>query len=124
MIDPSPFANPTPLAHADTSRDVLPSEGTSQYLPLKNICSHLWIYVVLPNSTNKFRGVTVGSMGTINQHRPGARKPCLEGENRGYSSLREDDELAEANDQTNVGDLDLNPLNFFFWSQLKMLVLK
>ncbi|GFU60308.1 hypothetical protein TNCV_3404511 [Trichonephila clavipes] len=24
MFDPSSFANPTPLAHADTSRDVLP----------------------------------------------------------------------------------------------------
>ncbi|GFV74156.1 hypothetical protein TNCV_4510621 [Trichonephila clavipes] len=30
MFDPSSFANPTPLAHADTSRDVLPREGTSQ----------------------------------------------------------------------------------------------
>ncbi|GFT20790.1 retrovirus-related Pol polyprotein from transposon opus [Trichonephila clavipes] len=32
MFDPSSFANPTPLAHADTSRDVLPREGTSQIL--------------------------------------------------------------------------------------------
>ncbi|GFX95725.1 hypothetical protein TNCV_4886511 [Trichonephila clavipes] len=32
MFDPSPFVNPTPLAHADTSRDVLPRGGTSQYL--------------------------------------------------------------------------------------------
>ncbi|GFW99780.1 hypothetical protein TNCV_3420091 [Trichonephila clavipes] len=31
MFDPSPFVNPTPLAHADTSRDVLPRGGTSQY---------------------------------------------------------------------------------------------
>ncbi|GFV51447.1 hypothetical protein TNCV_843871 [Trichonephila clavipes] len=30
MFDPSPFVNPTPLAHADTSRDVLPRGGTSQ----------------------------------------------------------------------------------------------
>ncbi|GFX58947.1 hypothetical protein TNCV_806511 [Trichonephila clavipes] len=30
MFDPSSFANPTPLAHADTSRDVLPRGGTSQ----------------------------------------------------------------------------------------------
>ncbi|GFX57266.1 hypothetical protein TNCV_2965451 [Trichonephila clavipes] len=29
MFDPSSFANPTPLAHADTSRDVLPRGGTS-----------------------------------------------------------------------------------------------
>ncbi|GFX61620.1 hypothetical protein TNCV_5111071 [Trichonephila clavipes] len=27
MYDPSSFANPTPLAHADTSRDVLPRGG-------------------------------------------------------------------------------------------------
>ncbi|GFX44827.1 hypothetical protein TNCV_1826891 [Trichonephila clavipes] len=32
MFDPSSFANPTPLAHADTSRDVLPRGGTSQIL--------------------------------------------------------------------------------------------
>ncbi|GFU81871.1 hypothetical protein TNCV_2536801 [Trichonephila clavipes] len=31
MSDPSCFANPTPLAHADTSRDVLPRGGTSQH---------------------------------------------------------------------------------------------
>ncbi|GFW69373.1 hypothetical protein TNCV_487221 [Trichonephila clavipes] len=30
MFDPSSFLNPTPLAHADTSRDVLPRGGTSQ----------------------------------------------------------------------------------------------
>ncbi|GFY05601.1 putative DD41D transposase [Trichonephila clavipes] len=30
MFDPSSFVNPTPLAHADTSRDVLPRGGTSQ----------------------------------------------------------------------------------------------
>ncbi|GFW01139.1 uncharacterized protein TNCV_1763771 [Trichonephila clavipes] len=30
MFDPSSFTNPTPLAHADTSRDVLPWGGTSQ----------------------------------------------------------------------------------------------
>ncbi|GFY22429.1 hypothetical protein TNCV_2176901 [Trichonephila clavipes] len=29
------FANPTPLAHADASRDVLPRGGTSQSLHLK-----------------------------------------------------------------------------------------
>ncbi|GFW22616.1 uncharacterized protein TNCV_2764281 [Trichonephila clavipes] len=31
MFDPSSFANPTPLAQADTSRDVLPRGGTSQW---------------------------------------------------------------------------------------------
>ncbi|GFX46652.1 hypothetical protein TNCV_4038031 [Trichonephila clavipes] len=30
MFDPSSFANPTPLTHADASRDVLPRGGTSQ----------------------------------------------------------------------------------------------
>ncbi|GFV77002.1 hypothetical protein TNCV_690721 [Trichonephila clavipes] len=29
MVDPSSFANPTPLAHADASRDVFPRGGTS-----------------------------------------------------------------------------------------------
>ncbi|GFX18554.1 uncharacterized protein TNCV_3371271 [Trichonephila clavipes] len=32
MFDPSSFANPTPLAHADTSRDVFLRGGTSQWL--------------------------------------------------------------------------------------------
>ncbi|GFX96806.1 uncharacterized protein TNCV_1648411 [Trichonephila clavipes] len=35
MFDPSFFANPTPLAHADTSRDVLPRGGTSQCRPTR-----------------------------------------------------------------------------------------
>ncbi|GFU47322.1 hypothetical protein TNCV_790511 [Trichonephila clavipes] len=30
MFDPSSFADPTPLAHADASRDVLPRRETSQ----------------------------------------------------------------------------------------------
>ncbi|GFT39712.1 hypothetical protein TNCV_1579021 [Trichonephila clavipes] len=34
MYDPSSFANPTPLAHADTSRDVLP-RGDLSLLKLK-----------------------------------------------------------------------------------------
>ncbi|GFV78953.1 hypothetical protein TNCV_4347121 [Trichonephila clavipes] len=29
--NPSSFVDPTPLAHADASRDVLPRAGTSQY---------------------------------------------------------------------------------------------
>ncbi|GFX82267.1 uncharacterized protein TNCV_972791 [Trichonephila clavipes] len=33
MFDPSSFANPTPLAHADNSKDVLPWGGTSQWGP-------------------------------------------------------------------------------------------
>ncbi|GFX68403.1 uncharacterized protein TNCV_3998351 [Trichonephila clavipes] len=35
MFDPSSFADPTPLAHADTSRDVLPRGGTSQWRPTR-----------------------------------------------------------------------------------------
>ncbi|GFU40730.1 uncharacterized protein TNCV_3230901 [Trichonephila clavipes] len=35
MFDPSSYANPTPLAHADTSRDVLPRGGTSQWHPTR-----------------------------------------------------------------------------------------
>ncbi|GFW98824.1 hypothetical protein TNCV_2837851 [Trichonephila clavipes] len=33
MFDPSPFGIPAPLAHADTSRDVLQRGGTSQWHP-------------------------------------------------------------------------------------------
>ncbi|GFS53210.1 hypothetical protein TNCV_3363811 [Trichonephila clavipes] len=36
MFDPSSFADPTPLAHADTSRDVLPRGGTSQWRPTRS----------------------------------------------------------------------------------------
>ncbi|GFW72505.1 hypothetical protein TNCV_3797331 [Trichonephila clavipes] len=34
MFDPSSFVNPTPLAHADASRDVFPRGGTSRYIRL------------------------------------------------------------------------------------------
>ncbi|GFV34661.1 uncharacterized protein TNCV_1449651 [Trichonephila clavipes] len=35
MFDSSSFVNPTPLAHADTSKDVLPRGGTSQWCPTR-----------------------------------------------------------------------------------------
>ncbi|GFV12780.1 hypothetical protein TNCV_1367501 [Trichonephila clavipes] len=35
MFDSSSYVNPTPLAHADTSRDVLLRGGTSQLFPQK-----------------------------------------------------------------------------------------
>ncbi|GFY26762.1 uncharacterized protein TNCV_4375081 [Trichonephila clavipes] len=35
MFDPSSFANPTPLTHAGTSRDVLPRGGTSKWRPTR-----------------------------------------------------------------------------------------
>ncbi|GFW08347.1 uncharacterized protein TNCV_1656611 [Trichonephila clavipes] len=35
MFDSSSYVNPTPLAHADTSRDVLPRGGTAQWRPTK-----------------------------------------------------------------------------------------
>ncbi|GFU91908.1 uncharacterized protein TNCV_3192921 [Trichonephila clavipes] len=41
MFDPSPFANPIPLAHTDTSRDVLPRGGISQWGPTRfNLYDH------------------------------------------------------------------------------------
>ncbi|GFY17947.1 uncharacterized protein TNCV_3384401 [Trichonephila clavipes] len=36
MFDPSSFADPTPLAQADASRDVLPRGGTSQWRPSRD----------------------------------------------------------------------------------------
>ncbi|PRD25440.1 UNVERIFIED_CONTAM: hypothetical protein NCL1_40941 [Trichonephila clavipes] len=39
MFDSSSFANPTRLAHANASRDVLPRGGTSQYHNLSNFLS-------------------------------------------------------------------------------------
>ncbi|GFW16972.1 uncharacterized protein TNCV_2761001 [Trichonephila clavipes] len=35
MFDPSSFVDPTPLVHADASRDVLPRGGTSQWHPTR-----------------------------------------------------------------------------------------
>ncbi|GFX28893.1 uncharacterized protein TNCV_4251321 [Trichonephila clavipes] len=35
MFDSSSFANPTPIAHADTSRDLLPRGGTSHWRPAR-----------------------------------------------------------------------------------------
>ncbi|GFU29953.1 uncharacterized protein TNCV_1687221 [Trichonephila clavipes] len=35
MFDSSSYVNPTPLAHADTSRDVLRKGGTSQWRPTR-----------------------------------------------------------------------------------------
>ncbi|GFY22938.1 uncharacterized protein TNCV_2182021 [Trichonephila clavipes] len=35
MFDSSSYVNPTPLAHADTSRDILPRGGTSQWRPTR-----------------------------------------------------------------------------------------
>ncbi|GFW36302.1 uncharacterized protein TNCV_1727301 [Trichonephila clavipes] len=35
MFESSSYVNPTPLAHADTSRDVLPRGGTSQWRPTR-----------------------------------------------------------------------------------------
>ncbi|GFW89982.1 hypothetical protein TNCV_3741681 [Trichonephila clavipes] len=45
MFDPSSFANPTPLAHADTSRDVLPRGGTSHSfgVEFKSVITFRWM---------------------------------------------------------------------------------
>ncbi|GFV94938.1 uncharacterized protein TNCV_1029361 [Trichonephila clavipes] len=48
MFDLSPFANPTPLAHADTSRDVLPRGGTSQLVT--ELYGWVSSYVLLPGN--------------------------------------------------------------------------
>ncbi|GFT44793.1 hypothetical protein TNCV_2845591 [Trichonephila clavipes] len=46
MFDPSPFANPTPLAQNDTSRDVIPRVGTSH-------AAHQWQYNRLNYQSDK-----------------------------------------------------------------------
>ncbi|GFW94278.1 hypothetical protein TNCV_1432171 [Trichonephila clavipes] len=47
MFDPSSFANPTPLAHADASRDVLPRGGrapVARWLCLRACLSKIFTY--------------------------------------------------------------------------------
>ncbi|GFX89662.1 uncharacterized protein TNCV_3710941 [Trichonephila clavipes] len=41
MFDSSSYDNPTPLARADASRDVLPRGGTSQEIPTQLACEYL-----------------------------------------------------------------------------------
>ncbi|GFY34818.1 hypothetical protein TNCV_845131 [Trichonephila clavipes] len=52
MFDPSSFAKPTPLAHADTSRDVLPS-GVHYLITLKTTMRsyHNWKAYFPPGSS-------------------------------------------------------------------------
>ncbi|GFX63437.1 hypothetical protein TNCV_3620401 [Trichonephila clavipes] len=51
MFDPSSFANPTPLAHADTSRDVLPRGDSRSEKLLSTVTGSLIKPVtVLPDS--------------------------------------------------------------------------
>ncbi|GFU53253.1 hypothetical protein TNCV_2952921 [Trichonephila clavipes] len=57
---------------------------------------------VLLNSTDKFRGVRVGSMGTTNQLRTWDRKPRLVGENHNNNSSRQDEEPEEGGGRTDV----------------------
>lgn len=49
----------------------------------------MFIYRVLPNSTDKFRGVLVGIKSMKNYHKTWGHKPCLVGENR--KKRRQDD---------------------------------
>ncbi|GFT85893.1 hypothetical protein TNCV_3255451 [Trichonephila clavipes] len=57
----------------------------------------------LPNSTDEFRAVIEGGMGTSNQHRTWDRKPRLVGENCDSSRRREDDVPDEGSGQANGG---------------------
>ncbi|GFX45793.1 hypothetical protein TNCV_934321 [Trichonephila clavipes] len=57
---------------------------------------------MFPNSTEKFRGVIVGSMGTTNHYRTWGRKLRLVVENRDSSSHREDDAPGEVSGQINT----------------------
>ncbi|GFS54540.1 hypothetical protein TNCV_1742871 [Trichonephila clavipes] len=58
----------------------LPNRTSAIEEPLENvnICRMNWM---LPNPTDKFRGVIVVSMGTANHRRIWGHKPCLVGEN-------------------------------------------
>ncbi|GFV98697.1 hypothetical protein TNCV_1453831 [Trichonephila clavipes] len=58
---------------------------------------------VLLNSTDKSRGVIVGSMGTTNQHRTWGRKPRLAGEQWGDSNRWQNDEPDKESGQMNTG---------------------
>ncbi|GFW19721.1 hypothetical protein TNCV_1606111 [Trichonephila clavipes] len=44
MFDSSSYVNPTPLAHADISRDVLPRGGTSQSCPVFELAVYYFNY--------------------------------------------------------------------------------
>ncbi|GFX32797.1 hypothetical protein TNCV_889351 [Trichonephila clavipes] len=57
---------------------------------------------VLPNSTDKLKGVIAGSIGMANQRRTWSRKPRFAEENRDDSSRREEHEPDEGSSQTNA----------------------
>ncbi|GFU58701.1 hypothetical protein TNCV_932471 [Trichonephila clavipes] len=75
--------------------------------PLQTKYVFFSIYMMLPNSTVKFRGVIVGSMGTTNYHSTRGRQPRLVGEKHKNSNHREDDEPGEETGQTNEAVLKL-----------------
>ncbi|GFW37825.1 hypothetical protein TNCV_4630301 [Trichonephila clavipes] len=50
MFDSSSYVNPTPLAHADTSRDVLPRGGTSQTICKSYTGSKSLVYADTPQT--------------------------------------------------------------------------
>ncbi|GFX14245.1 uncharacterized protein TNCV_1767391 [Trichonephila clavipes] len=104
------------------------------------------MYKVLPNSSDKFRKVILGRMGTANHHRTWGHKPSLVGENRdNISRLCTTHEGATAHFSIALcfhlhvtyprkwierrgpvalppRSTDLNPLDFFFRGHLKSLV--
>ncbi|GFY14436.1 hypothetical protein TNCV_1314901 [Trichonephila clavipes] len=65
MFDPSSFTDPTPLAHADTSRDVLPRRGTSQPVSLDNCWGYAKPEFSGSYSSNFFYALYILSMGSL-----------------------------------------------------------
>ncbi|GFX81651.1 transposable element Tcb2 transposase [Trichonephila clavipes] len=75
MFDPSSFADPTPLAHADTSRDVLPRGGTSQKTDLPKNCCQTF------EGREKYARRPVACVPLTRQHRTARLQWCREHHN-------------------------------------------
>ncbi|GFS87934.1 uncharacterized protein TNCV_3426841 [Trichonephila clavipes] len=58
MFDPSSFVNPTPLAHSDASRDVLPRGGTWVAWSLEHRTPDRKAWIRCPMPPNTLRGHT------------------------------------------------------------------
>ncbi|GFV39736.1 hypothetical protein TNCV_741661 [Trichonephila clavipes] len=71
MFDPSSFTKPTPLAHADTSRDVLPRGGTSHVFPYPTYSLDLTPYdfYLFPSMKKHLQGRHFVSSEEVKVHR-------------------------------------------------------